>query len=87
MTQLVWKVVRLSGNYVFDKDENLQADVKKVYKFTYKALNQGDNKQNMSLALAILHPTTTALIESHFLKLLESYFLQLLETKRFVVDN
>ena len=49
-----------------EKDCTLQANLRKAPRFNLKVLNPGNNKQSVPLALAIIHETTTAAIESHF---------------------
>lgn len=51
---------------VYDKDLELQANLRKAHKLTYKALHPGDNKQSVPLALAIFDATTSAAIDSYY---------------------
>jgi hypothetical protein len=51
---------------IYDKDQALDAHLQKAYKLTYKALHPGDNKQSVSLALAIFHESTSAAIRSYY---------------------
>ena len=44
----------------------LQSNLKKAHKLSYQVLHPGNKKQNVPLALAIFHETTTAAFESHF---------------------
>ena len=53
-------------NCVHDKDNNLQANLRKAPKLTYQTLHPSNNKQNVQLALNIFHETTTAAIASYF---------------------
>ena len=39
---------------VYEKDQNLEAHLKKAHTLTYRATHPGDNKQSVPLALAIL---------------------------------
>ena len=49
-----------------EKDCTLQANLRKAPRLNLKVLHPGNNKQSVPLALAIIHETTTATIESHF---------------------
>ena len=60
--KISWKLL----HSVFDEDEKLQANLRKVNKLIYKVLHPGDNKQSVPLALGIFHPTTSAAIDSYF---------------------
>lgn len=60
--EISWKLL----HDIIDKDAMLQANLKKAYKLTYRALHPGNNKQDMNLALSIFHSTTSAAIESYF---------------------
>lgn len=51
---------------IYEKDENLQGNLRKAPKLTFKATHPGNNKQDVSLALAIFDPTTSAAIKSYF---------------------
>ena len=51
---------------VFNKDNALNAKLRKAPKLTFKALHPSDNKQNVHLAVAIFHETTIAACESYF---------------------
>ena len=63
---LAGEISRKLLHHVFDEDENLQANQRKANKLTYKVLPSGDNKQSVSLALAIFDPTTSAAIKIYF---------------------
>ena len=51
---------------VYEKDEVLQSNLRKAYKLTYQAVHPGNNKQDVSLALAIFDETTSTAIKSYF---------------------
>ena len=51
---------------VREKDEDLQANLKKAPKLTSQVLHPGNKKQNVGLALSIFHETTPAAIKSYF---------------------
>ena len=51
---------------VYNKDNALNAKLRKAPKLTFKALHPSDNKQNVNLAVAIFHETTIAACESYF---------------------
>ena len=50
----------------YEKDSILQANLRKAPRLNLKVLHPGNNKQSVPLALAIIHETTTAAIESYF---------------------
>ena len=50
----------------YEKDCTLQANLCKAPRLNLKVLHPGNNKQSVPLALAIVHETTTAAIESYF---------------------
>ena len=50
--------------YIYELDEKLQGNLRKVPKLTYKATHPGNNKQDVSLALAIFDEITSAAIRS-----------------------
>ena len=43
---------------IYDRDKNLDANLRQAPKLTYKALNPGNNKQIVNLAIAIFYETT-----------------------------
>ena len=45
---------------IYDKDKELKGNLRKAPKLSYQALHPGNNKQNVSLALAFFHDTTIA---------------------------
>ena len=45
---------------VHERDQELQANLKKAPKITYQVLHPGNNKQNVQLALNVFDETTTA---------------------------
>ena len=66
---------------IYDKDSNLNGNLRKAPKLTYRALHPGNNKQNVSLALGIFHETTIAACKSYFpLRRDMSEFLKLIST-------
>ena len=60
--EISWKL--LPDTY--EKDCTLQANLRKATRLNLKVLHPGNNKQSVPLALAIIHETTTAAIESCF---------------------
>ena len=57
------------GNYcgdTYEKDCALQANLRKAPRLNLKVLHPGNNKQNVPLALAIIHEMTAAAMESCF---------------------
>ena len=53
-------------NALYDRDEKLDANLRKSPKLTYSTLHPGNNKQNVQLALNIFHETTIAALQSYF---------------------
>ena len=51
---------------VYNKDNALNAKLRKAPKLTFKALHPSDNKQNVNLVFAIFHETTLLACESYF---------------------
>lgn len=51
---------------IHDKDQKLQANLRKAPKLSYHALHPGNNKQNVNLALGIFHETTIAACKSYY---------------------
>ena len=51
---------------IYDKDKGLLANLNKAPKLSYQALHPGNNKQNVPLALAIIHETTIAAARGYF---------------------
>ena len=51
---------------VHEKDEGLQANLRKAPKINSKTLHPGDNKQDVKRALNIFHETTSAAIKYYF---------------------
>ena len=51
---------------VFERDTQLDGNLKNAPKLTLKVLHPGSNKQNVSLAPAIFDETTSAVIQSYF---------------------
>ena len=50
---------------VYEKDETLSGNLRKAHKLTYRAIHPWNNKQSVSLALAIFDETTSAAIHSY----------------------
>ena len=70
-------------NCVYERDSNLQANLRKAPKLRYETLHPGNKKQNVQLVLNIFHETTTAAISSYFpdredatvfIRLINTYF-------------
>ena len=72
---------------VYERDDELQANLRKAPKLTYKVTHPGNNKQNVSLALAIFHESTTAAIKSFFPHRLDAANVLSLFYKVFVICN
>ena len=53
-------------NCVYERDSNLQANLRKAPRLTYETLHPGNKTQNVQLSLNIFHETTTAAISSYF---------------------
>ena len=65
----------------FEKDSLLEANLRKAPKITHKVLHPGNCKQNVSVALAIVHESTSAALTSYFPeKNNEAEFLRLFNT-------
>ena len=60
--EISWHLI----NCVYERDSNLQANLRKTPKLTYETLHPGNKKQNVQLAFNIFHETTTAAISSYF---------------------
>ena len=58
--EISWKLL----HYVHEKDQKLDANLRKAPKLTNKVLDPGKYKQNVQLALDIFHDTTA--ISSYF---------------------
>jgi hypothetical protein len=72
---------------LYEHDLMLQANLKKAHKISCSVLHPGNNKQNVSLALAIFHETTSAAILSYFPDRVDAAnFLQLFN-KLFLICN
>ena len=68
-------------NCVYERDNHLNGNLKKAPKLTYKALHPENNKQNVDLALAIIHDTTIAAMKNYFPKKKDAAgFLTLINT-------
>ena len=51
---------------IFQEDEKQKANLREAPKLTHSSLHPGNNKQNVGLALAILHETTLPACKSYF---------------------
>ena len=51
---------------VYDHDQLLDANLRQAYQLNYRALHPGNNKQNVSLALAVFDVTTSSAIHNYF---------------------
>ena len=51
---------------VYDKDKELQGNLRKACKLSYTALHPGNNKQDVGLALSIFDEGTIAAFHSYF---------------------
>ena len=60
--KISWKLL----HDTYEKGCTLQANLRKAPRLNLKVLHPGNNKQSLPLALAIIHETTTAAIESYF---------------------
>ena len=66
---------------VYDKDKELQGNLRKARKLSYKALHPGNNKQDVGLALSIFDEGTIAAFQSYFPERDDcSGFLSLIQT-------
>jgi len=50
---------------IYDLDKELKGNLRKAPKLSYQALHPGNNKQNVPLALSIIHETTIAASKSY----------------------
>ena len=60
--EISWKLF----HDVYEKDQDLQSNLKKAPKISARVLHPGNNKQSVPLALSIFHETTSAAIISYF---------------------
>ena len=72
---------------VYEKDETLSGNFRKAHKLTYIAIHPGNNKQSVSLSLAIFDETTSAAIRSYFLERNDAASFLNLFYKLFVICN
>ena len=72
---------------VYEKDETLGGNLRKAHKLTYRAIHPGNNKQSVSLALAIFDETTSAAIRSYFPERNDAASFLNLFYKLFVICN
>ena len=57
--EITWALL----HQVRERDEKLLGKLRKASKLTFKTLHPGDNKQNVSRALNVFHPSSYAAIE------------------------
>ena len=75
--QISWKLF----DDVFEKDSQLEDNLRKATKITHKVLHPGNCKQNVPVAFAIFHESTSAAVTSYFpVKKIEAEFLKLFNT-------
>ena len=60
--EISWRLL----NCVYERDSNLQANLRKALKLTYETSHPDNKEQNVQLALNIFHETTMAAISSYF---------------------
>ena len=72
---------------LYEKDETLQGHLRKAPRITYQAIHPGNNKQNVSLALAIFDESTSAAIKSYFPDRLDAANILSCFHKLFVICN
>ena len=72
---------------VYEKDSELQANLRKAPKLTYGAIHPGNNKQSVPLALAIFGESTTAAIKCYFPEKSNAACLLSAFQKLFVICN
>lgn len=66
--EISWKLF----HDVFEKDLNLQANLKAAPKLSAKVLHPGNSKQSAPVALALFHPSTSASIKHYFPEKIDS---------------
>ena len=65
---------------IHDKDKELSGNLRKAPKLNYKTLHPRDNKQDVTHALNVFHPTTATAVNSYFpLDHAPAEFLQLFQ--------
>ena len=69
-----------------EKDEKLGGNLKKALKLAY-SVPPGNNKQNVTVALAIFHGTITAAMKSYFQDLLDAANLVMLQYSMIANQN
>ena len=62
--EISWKLFH--DVFVFEKDRLLDANLRKAPKITHKVRHPGNCKQNVPVALAIFHESTSATLVSYF---------------------
>ena len=60
--QISWKLFR----DIFEKDSLLEANLRKAPKITHKVFHLGNCKQNVQVALAIFHESTSVALIGYF---------------------
>ena len=71
--QVSWKLF----HNVFEKDSLLEANLRKAPKITRKVLHPGNCKQNVPVAVAVFHESTSAVLTSYFPEKKMAEFLKL----------
>ena len=71
--QVSWKLF----HDVFEKDSLLEANLRKAPRITYKVLHPGNCKQNVPVAVAVFHESTSAALTSYFPEKKNAEFLKL----------
>ena len=75
--QIFWKLF----HDIFEKDSLLEVNLRRAPKIAHKVLHPGNCKQNVLVALAIFHESTSAALTSYFPeKKNEAEFLKLFNT-------
>ena len=72
---------------IYEKDQTLNANLKKAPKITCKVIHPGNNKQSVPLALAIFDETTSAAIQSYYPERKDAASLLTLFNKLFIIFN
>ena len=80
--EIAWKTF-----HVFERDANLQANLRKAPRLTTKVLHPGNCKQNIPNALAIFDETTIAAVKSYFPERANAAAFLTLFSKWWVLSN
>ena len=81
--QMSWKLF----HDVFGKDNLLEANLRKAPKITHKVLHPGNCKQNVPVALAIFHESTSAAVTSYFPEKKNEAVLKLFNLRWIISDS